>query len=237
MRSISPHTRISCLVIFFFLYFVYDAVSQNTPNSQVYKCQDETGKTFFCNDPSRSPSNLKAELPQIGRENIDNKIAEIKSSKLETCKKHGGDKCELGADSDGSIICADGYRDSALPFKSVCLEAKLQVVSLALLRGGVTYLEKGDSNLSNGELLDSDMLQLSLRNLTAVPAKLIKVYFETQRIAAKLADGPEAIEAYGSAEYQLRAASFSKKIPLASEVRYKISCVNCADITGYAFRK
>lgn len=36
------------------------------------------------------------------------------------CSWHGGVNCSSGSDLDGSVVCADGWRDSSVSFSSVC---------------------------------------------------------------------------------------------------------------------
>lgn len=36
------------------------------------------------------------------------------------CSSHGGVSCSSGADSDGSVVCVDGWRESSVNFSSVC---------------------------------------------------------------------------------------------------------------------
>ena len=215
----------------------HEAVGQSAAGAQIYKCQDEAGRTYFCSDVSQSREKKVADLPQIGRENLDSKIAEIRNSKLETCKKHGGDKCEFGPDTDGSVICADGYRQSALSFTSTCNEAKLQILSSSMLEDGNVVLPKDRYQSITKEQWGSVVFQLSVRNLSAVTVRSVRAYFETQRIPAMQAVGPETIEPYGSAEYQLRAAGFSSVGLSTSEIRYRIACGNCVETSGYAFRR
>lgn len=36
------------------------------------------------------------------------------------CSHHGGVNCGAGPDSDGSVICNDGWRDSSVGYSEVC---------------------------------------------------------------------------------------------------------------------
>lgn len=36
------------------------------------------------------------------------------------CSSHGGVNCAAGADSDGSVICHDGWEDSSVEYYKVC---------------------------------------------------------------------------------------------------------------------
>lgn len=38
------------------------------------------------------------------------------TSKSGACSHHGGVDCSAGADSDGSVICSDGWRDSSVSY-------------------------------------------------------------------------------------------------------------------------
>ncbi|OVE79912.1 hypothetical protein BVY02_01900, partial [bacterium J17] len=67
---------------------------------------DESGKTHYS---SNENSDAKAaELPKLERENIDERIAKIKSKTPPSCVNRGGVDCSRGADSDGRVICRDG---------------------------------------------------------------------------------------------------------------------------------
>jgi hypothetical protein len=45
------------------------------------------------------------------------------------CSGHGGVDCSVGADTDGSVICADGWRNSSVSYSSMAKCAKVSAKS------------------------------------------------------------------------------------------------------------
>lgn len=53
---------------------------------------------------------------------IDDPVSDSKncSGGNGACSSHGGVYCAVGADSDGSVICNDGWKDSSVSYCAVC---------------------------------------------------------------------------------------------------------------------
>jgi hypothetical protein len=129
----------------------------------------------------------------------------IPSIERQTCASHGGVDCARGADDDGSVVCADGFREAASRFAFECTSARLEVVELVRVGktgGAVVYL----------------------RNRAQVAARQVRVAlrkggrFEFLR-------GPAVVEGHGMADFHLGDQS---EAPPFSVNDLKIICANCA---------
>lgn len=56
------------------------------------------------------------------------------------CTQHGGLQCDRGADKDGSIICADGYRDASALYRYSCPLPHLELLSITQKEGAPSAL-------------------------------------------------------------------------------------------------
>jgi hypothetical protein len=193
----------------------------------IYKWTDAQGVVHYStSDDNKSAK--PAELPPISRENISAKISKIKGDTPANCQSHGGVDCTQKADSDGSVICLDGFKDALLPYRFECLEAKIEVKQLF-------FITKDSESKSIAEVLDSEVskpdssISLTLRNAAGVKAEDIAVAFEPKKNGQKIqANGPTTLEPYGIGEYTLALKSIA---PIGMRALKKlspiISCRNC----------
>ncbi len=219
---------------FIALAFIFVTTCFVTPSSyadsgKLYSWTDEKGKVHFSNTPRNSDAQPAA-LPAIGRENIDQKIRTLKDSTPENCVRHGGIDCARGADSDGSVICLDGYREAVMPFQFECLEARLQGQFDVML--GAESIPKSRNFARRLDGRAPTGLRLSLRNLTGVAAFGIEVEFKFGHRNLHRAKGPERIEPYGSADYVLSFAEIGMLPNLLQieQSEYKVTCTNCGAV-------
>lgn len=173
--------------------------------------------------PVVEPTNL----PPLIRENIDARISALKSQAAFTCAAHGGIDCSKGQDRDGSVICADEFRDAGIPFRFRCLEAKLSVK-------GPYIRETAKESASHGlKPQTARKLQLTLRNTSDIEANELKVSFIIARSKPLPAQGPDTVEPFGIGDYTLLLDSLSEEYDLKDlkKAKYSISCRNCVGFT------
>lgn len=219
-----------CLLFSFLLTEEKFSQAQN-----VYRWTDEAGRVHYSSTPNANESQPAA-LPDLKRENIDERIRDLRQSVKETCNNHGGINCQAGADSDGSVICYDGYRESLSRFNFECLEARLLGVFYFSLDNEQRKEIKANVSLSVEELRKNKIeprgLLLSIRNISGVTAKDVNVQFSLGKKHIYTATGPSEIPAFQNAEYSL---SFSNLLPAPTladlaKSRYKLVCANCGTV-------
>jgi hypothetical protein len=157
----------------------------------VYKSTDNRGVPSYSSKPQTKGAE-PAKLPNIAKA----RFSEAKPDKL-TCVGHGGIDCQAGADSDGSVICYDKFKDGIQRFAVSCSAAKLSIIPES-------------SKVIAGKFA------LVLRNNSAVAAKGIKI----SAVNNTVLDGPLELEPYGSAEY-------SSAQPIPRDAKIRIACDNC----------
>lgn len=210
-------------------------VSLPAAADEIYTWTDESGQVHFSTEP-RTPEAKKAELPQLHREDLDEKIQDIRGSTPPNCHNHGGVDCSRGRDDDGSVICLDGFRDSMLPYRFSCLEARLRASELSLLDRNQEVIGTINKNfkLSGAEALEAGemTLLLTLRNNSSVEAFGVSVLLRTPGGSTIAAAGPEKVEPFGVAEYQLALSALPERLPLDRLARldFKVRCTNCRSI-------
>ncbi|MCB0346986.1 MAG: DUF4124 domain-containing protein [Bdellovibrionales bacterium] len=200
----------------------------------IYTWTDENGQVHFSTEPRGDAA--KAELPEVRRENLDEKIEEIKGSTPPNCHNHGGVDCSRGRDSDGSVICLDGFANSMLPYRFSCLEARLRASELSLLdsKREVIGIINKDFKISQEQVLEAGemMLLITLRNNSSVEAFGVSVHVQTPNGKKAEAAGPEKVESFGVAEYLLPLKQLPQRLPFERLARldFKVRCTNCGAV-------
>lgn len=64
----------------------------------------------------------------------------IKQESKNGCLQHGGINCSGGADKDGSVVCADGFRDARALFRYECPLPHLELLSITQKDGAPSAL-------------------------------------------------------------------------------------------------
>lgn len=168
----------------------------------IYKSTDKDGRVRYS---TRAPSAdaKPADLPEIMRGEV-----KLVDQKLVSCDKHGGVNCQAGADSDGSVICLDGFRESSARFRFTCSTPKLEVsdVSETDVDGGFTVF---------------------IRNSKSVDALSPMISVKTKDGAELRLKGPDKIAAFAVAEFQFKPESVEKQIPRPNFAEVMIACKNC----------
>ncbi len=164
----------------------------------IYKYTDEEGRTHYSTEP-QDLSAKPAELPEITK-------AEFETHKNlpETCSKHGGINCQLGADEDGSVICYDGFRGSVARFKFHCMSPKVQFVTAEQ---------------------STDGFKVIFRNANSVQAEGMKIVYQPSGVGYPL-EGPIAIAGFAMEEYSLKLPEELLRQELEAEKLF-VQCLNC----------
>jgi len=199
---------------------------------QIYQWKDSAGQTHFSTSPDHSHADA-SKLPELRRENIDERIQSIKSQTPQTCLRHGGVDCSKGADSDGSVYCLDGFDKAVLPYRFECLEARLQAEFLLEFESGENSLVPHSRNLErkySGRIPKG--LQINIRNLSGVDAKQLTAEVTCARRQHLAATGPNEIAAYGNASYSVVFADnrLSPSLAEIEKCEYKVNCTNCVPV-------
>ncbi|MBX7143590.1 MAG: DUF4124 domain-containing protein [Oligoflexia bacterium] len=170
--------------------------------SPVYKWTDKEGKVHYTSTPP-SKDAKPAQLPDITRGEV--KLVE---QKLVTCDKHGGVNCQAGSDSDGSVICFDGFKGATARYRFTCNSPKLEIADIS-------------------ELGDNGAFTVFIRNAKSVEAQKPVVNVKPPEGKEVSLKGPETIPAFGVAEFQYIPASPDKKLPKPTVADVTVSCANC----------
>lgn len=168
----------------------------------IYKWVDQDGVTHYSTKKSEPKAQL-ADLPKITKGDF-----KVPALERKTCDKHGGINCDAGTDTDGSVICFDGFKEAAARFKFSCKSPKLKIsdVSVADKMGRVTVFVRNEKSIAalNPEI--------SYRSDSGNVMKLF---------------GPEKIEPFEMAEFTLNGLTELKEGDEINKGRLKLDCSNC----------
>ena len=211
---------------FFLILITFFLVANYSFAQPVSKEVDSSGHVFYKSSDSVKHS---AALPEIKKENLEEKISEIKKNIPLTCSQHQGIDCEKGADADDqSVICVDDFRDSKESFKEFCSQTRLQLLS-------ESFLDEHDQEIPK-ELRKPKKyggkvpvkIVVKLRNLSGVPAKNVVVQAEIVKRSFD-GTGPSEISPFALEEYVVNINE--ARLPLFSDFRTRyrtvINCDNC----------
>lgn len=186
---------------------------------------DENGVRHFSSDakqkmpptiPLKPP--VEAKLPSIDKYDIESRIQNLKETSRKTCLNNGGINCEAGPDKDGTVICADGSRDSEELFESACKEVRL--ISTLIV-------PEGRSN----KMQMNVPIKVDIRNESSMAAKNVSIRISypasltsEERVHLNL-EGPKEIPEFGIAQYTYTGKLIDNRIAKRGNVN--ISCDNC----------
>jgi len=168
----------------------------------IYSWEGKNGVRHYASKPN-SPKAQEAKLPEIMRGEM--KLAE---KRLVNCDQHGGVNCQAGADSDGSVVCYDGFRDVSTRFLFSCTTPKLEVSQISPV----------DSQ---------GMFNVIVRNKRAVIAEKPKLTVRLLDGSKAALAGPDSIEPFGNAEFAFKPSSTVRPSPAISPGELDLSCANC----------
>ncbi len=188
---------------------------------QIYKWTGQEGRIHFSTEPQTKGQQPVA-LPLIQRQDLDGKIREIKARTPTNCQEHGQVDCSKGPDTDGSVICLDGFAGAALPFRFSCMEVKLSVDRSTLLsaQGRELPWQTADQGFPKGAVIS-----VPIRNLSPIEAYGVAVSIQSQPPIAL--HGPSKIEPYGLADYNLPIENLPTDSITDKGVLIKAVCTNC----------
>lgn len=180
------------------LWFIWTLANSH---AQVYSWTDSKGVRHFSDSPQGAPAHATpSQLAPILRGSIS-----IPSAARRSCGSHGGVDCARGPDNDGSVVCADGFREATLRFAFECTSARLEVVELV-------------------REPETESLVVYIRNQAQISAQRVVVAMR-KGIQFESLTGPPIIEGHGMEGYRLKLSS-GVRAPTAGDI--KITCDNCA---------
>ena len=183
----------------------------------VFTWIDSEGNKHYSNS-SNNQNSEKADLPKIEKQDIEERIEELKSVSNKTCINKGGINCEAKADTDGSVICMDGSKDSIENFRDMCSEVKLSTE---------IYMPNKRSN----KMLVRYPIVVKVRNNAAIEARNVKIELNvlkslSSELREKLQlEGPSNIPQFGIAEYTFTGRSYDERI--LKKANINSYCDNC----------
>ena len=187
--------------------FIAGIAAASSATAQVYTWKDKQGVIHYSSKPVSKDAAL-AELPEITR-------GEVKLTKRQVigCDSHGGMNCGAGPDSDGSVICYDGFREATARFRFSCSAAKLEIADISAVTG-------------------CDGFTVMVRNSKAVAAHLVSATFIDFTGAKLKLSGPSEIEPFSMSEFKNVDSQKEKGDPscLSSKpapTKIEVNCGNC----------
>lgn len=215
------------LVLLLLCLFIFP-INSLGETDKIYRQVDAAGTVTYSTTelPNSEPANT---LPEIQKENIDNRIKNFLAVVPENCEKHGGIDCQAQADSDGSVICLDGYRDAELPYRFHCLEAFLQIFSFTLSNSENRPITFNPSKPFKNQSPAAGILQVSIRNNSNVEATGIKVFINKTWREKIHALGPEIVKPYEIQDYSFNVQDLKalERNFAINKGTIKIQCINC----------
>lgn len=169
----------------------------------IYTWEDEFGVTHF-SSKKEDPRAEKAALPEINRGDV--KLVE---RKLISCGSHGGINCQAGADTDGSVICYDGFRGASARFRLSCNSPKLEIATIS-------------------DLEIDGRFQVTVRNSKSVAANDPAVLYRPELGKEFKLEGPEEIEAFGIAEFIFVPKDADPPTGPVDLAQLEVLCANCS---------
>ena len=150
-------------------------------SAQVYKWVDSDGTTHYSTTPP-SKDAAPAMLPPIIKEAVSLPKATPSSAPAATCDTHHGVNCDVGPDTDGSVICYDGFRDAATQFKVSCLTAKLEFVEVSPVRTDGSFT-------------------VTIRNRRNVGATGVEIFYQNELGKKIKLKGLDSVDSLGTGEF------------------------------------
>lgn len=178
----------------------------------IYKWTDATGKTHYSSKPQSKDAKI-ASLPQIMRGEV-----KVPPSQLISCKTHGGVDCQAGTDEDGSVVCGDGFKDSAQRYRFSCSAPKLEVSQITDRQQDGTY-------------------SIFVRNSRSVTAQAPSVVIRQPDGSKANLSGPKEIDAFGVAEFKYpnstsTAPKSKAEIAMIDKPTFENIDINCRNCPG-----
>lgn len=168
----------------------------------IYSWRDDQGVVHYSSKPG-SKDAAKANLPPITKAEM-----KIPQAALSTCNKHGGVNCQAGADTDGSVICYDGFRGSMQRFTFTCNAPKLEIADVS-------------------DVAEDGSFSVYVRNSRGVTASDPKLTVKTITGKALSLNGPTTIDAFGLAEFLYPPDPKRPILQKPTMAQIDATCANC----------
>lgn len=168
----------------------------------VYKVEGKDGRISYSSKPP-SKDAKPANLPEIMRGEV--KLVE---HKMVNCDRHGGVNCQAGPDSDGSVICTDGFKGASPRFRFTCNSPKLEISDISEVDGLGAFT-------------------VFVRNTKSVAAKKPAVVFKGNSGKEITILGPDVIDPFGVAEFQFQPTDKLQIDERPTLANLNLTCANC----------
>lgn len=169
----------------------------------VYKTTSKNGAVTYSSKPPTKDAK-PVDLPEIMRGEV-----KLTETKLATCDKHGGVNCSAGPDSDGSVICLDGFKSASARFRFTCNSPKLEISDVS-------------------DLAPDGSFTVFVRNTKSVAAQKPSVSYTAPDGKQVKIKGPDTIDGFGVAEFHSTVTGTTeapaKRLTMAD---LNLSCANC----------
>ncbi len=214
--------------LFYFLVLLFGSATVSA-DDKIYTWTDDSGMQHYSTSPSVEKAK-PADLPLLEKQDLDQRIKKIKAETPENCIAHGGVDCNAGADTDGSVLCLDGFRDAVLPYRFRCLEANIKSEMMLFYENTEQGVRHSKANARSNSRRKLREIRIIVRNNSAVEAFGIDVELEIParvKIVEKLS-GPEKVEPYGLADYTMSFDAGTKlTVYQVSGLKHRVRCENC----------
>lgn len=200
--NLDRYTRMKQHAIYFLLVSLL-SVSATAVAEKIYKHVEPDGTVSFSSSPP-APGAKPADLPEINRGEMT-----IAGKPLETCARHGGINCQAGPDTDGSVLCFDGYEHASARFRFSCSSTQLEIAEI-------------------GDLSDEGIFSVMVRNSKSVAAEAPELYLRQQQGDEITLIGPAEIEAFGVGEFVLDIKDAGRIEEKPRSQDFRLLCKNCS---------
>ena len=170
---------------------------------EVYRWEDEHGVIHYSSEP-QTKNDKPADLPRITRGRLG-----LQAQALQSCSAHGDIDCQAGADVDGSVICADGFRDASTRFRLHCNTPKLSIADI-------------------GDPKPDGKFSILVRNSKAVAAENPEVILRMSQMGVGIIlQGPKSIAPFEVGEFLFDPTEYGALESKPNPAQVTITCSNC----------
>lgn len=185
----------------FFFFLISIGITNSVLAQGIYKWKDQDGVVHYSSEPVEDAK--KAKLPEINRGEV--KLVE---KKLISCSDHGGINCQAGADSDGSVICYDGFTEASPRYRFSCLSPKLSITQVS-------------------DLDENGNFSVIVRNSKSVAANKPAVFYKPGNGEEFKLSGPDTIDAFSISEFTFEPKDTDIPTQKADLGQLDLTCANC----------
>lgn len=170
---------------------------------QVYRWEDENGVVHYSSEP-QTHNDQPADLPRITRGRLG-----LQAQAQQSCNDHGDIDCQAGPDLDGSVICADSFRDASARFRLHCNTPKLSVTDISDPKQGGKF-------------------SIIVRNSKAVAANNPELILKVNQFGIGIIlKGPSTIEPFEVGEFIYNPTEHGELSAKLTAEQITVTCDNC----------